>query len=221
MNRLGHGSLRRNRVGGRWNGRGPDGSPSADDAVFVREEGAAAAKDRAGGEPDSFRQGLTGTGSCPTQPFPFRLCSQERPGLLTDGGTRMIARVWQGIVPAEKAEAYGRYLAESDLGVRGYRAIRGNRGVSLLRRVEEGQVRFLLISLWDSEKAIRDYAGADIERARYFDFDRECLLDPDPNVAHYEILVGPGVPEGAGERRGYVSSRIPLISRRSISSSRR
>jgi len=102
----------------------------------------------------------------------------------------MIARVWQGIVPAEKAEAYARYLAESDLGIRGYRSIRGNRGVSLLRRVEAGGVRFLLISLWDSEEAIREYAGADMGRARYFDFDRECLLDPDPNVAHYEVLSG-------------------------------
>jgi heme-degrading monooxygenase HmoA len=107
----------------------------------------------------------------------------------------MIARVWQGIVPVEKAEAYARYLAESNLGIRGYRAIRGNRGVSLLRRVEGGRIRFLLISLWDSEEAIREYAGADIERARYFDFDRECLLDPDPNVVHYEILAGTGVPE--------------------------
>ena len=46
----------------------------------------------------------------------------------------MIARVWHGVVPVEKAEGYGRYLADSELGVRAYRAIRGNRGVSLLRR---------------------------------------------------------------------------------------
>jgi len=102
----------------------------------------------------------------------------------------MIARVWQGIVSAEKAEAYERYLAQSELGVRGYRAIHGNRGASLLRRVEAGGVRFLLISLWDSEEAIREYAGADMDRARYFDFDRDCLLDPDPNVSHYEVLDG-------------------------------
>ena len=27
------------------------------------------------------------------------------------------------------------------------------------------------------------------ERARYFDYDLECLLDPDPNVRHYEVPV--------------------------------
>jgi heme-degrading monooxygenase HmoA len=101
----------------------------------------------------------------------------------------MIARVWHGVVPAEKAEGYARYLAESDRGVRDYQAIRGNRGVTLLRRTDQHRVHFLLISLWDSEEAIRKYAGPDIERAQYFDYDRECLVDPEPTVSHYEVLV--------------------------------
>jgi len=101
----------------------------------------------------------------------------------------MIARVWHGMVPVEKADGYARYLADSDRGVRDYQAIRGNRGVTLLRRTEGRRVHFLLISLWDSEDAIREYAGADIERAQYFAYDLECLLDPEPNVSHFEVLV--------------------------------
>lgn len=101
----------------------------------------------------------------------------------------MIARVWSGVVPVEKASGYSEYLADSDLGVRAYQAIHGNRGVSLLRRVEGDRVHFLLISLWESAEAIREYAGPDIERARYFENDLECLLDPEPNVRHYEVLV--------------------------------
>jgi heme-degrading monooxygenase HmoA len=104
----------------------------------------------------------------------------------------MIARVWHGVVPAEKAEGYGRYLAESDRGVRDYRRIPGNRGVCLLRRAEGGRVHFLLLSFWDSREAIQAYAGPEIERARYFPYDLECLVDPEPNVAHYEVLVAPG-----------------------------
>ena len=50
-------------------------------------------------------------------------------------------------------------------------------------------MHFLLISLWESVDAIREYTGPDIERARYFDYDLECLLDPEPNVRHYEVLV--------------------------------
>jgi heme-degrading monooxygenase HmoA len=100
----------------------------------------------------------------------------------------MIARVWHGIVPVEKTDGYAEYLAGSDLGVRAYQAIRGNRGASLLRRAEGHRVHFLLISLWESAEAIREYTGPDTERARYFSYDLECLVEPEPSVAHYEVL---------------------------------
>ena len=99
-----------------------------------------------------------------------------------------VARVWHGVVPIEKADGYAEYLADSDLGVRAYRVIPGNRGVSLLRRVEGKLVHFLLISFWDSAESIREYTGPHIEQAQYFDYDLECLIDPEPSVAHYEIL---------------------------------
>lgn len=104
----------------------------------------------------------------------------------------MIARVWHGVVPVEKAEGYASYLADSERGVSDYERLPGNRGAWLLRRAEGERVHFLLISLWDSRKAIEAYAGPDIDRAQYFPYDRECLLDPEPNVAHYEVLAAPG-----------------------------
>ncbi len=103
----------------------------------------------------------------------------------------MIARVWHGVVPLEKADGYGEYLRGSDLGVRDYRRTPGNRGAWLFRRVEGDRAHFLLISLWESREAIKAYAGPDIERARYFPYDRECLVDPDSHVTHYEVLVAP------------------------------
>ena len=111
----------------------------------------------------------------------------------------MIARVWHGVVPVEKADGYEKYLAASDRGVRAYQAIRGNRGVSLLRRVEGNRVHFLLISFWDSAAAIREYAGADIDRAQYFEYDRECLLEPEPTVAHHDVVGEPPGESGGAE----------------------
>jgi hypothetical protein len=32
------------------------------------------------------------------------------------------------------------------------------------------------------------YAGADIEQAHYYSYDLECLVNPEPKVAHYETL---------------------------------
>ncbi len=103
----------------------------------------------------------------------------------------MIARVWHGVVPVEKSRGYGEYLAASDRGVRDYQRLPGNRGVCLLRRVEGELAHFLLISLWDSREAIEAYAGPDIEKARYFPYDWECLVDPEPRVKHYEVMVAP------------------------------
>jgi heme-degrading monooxygenase HmoA len=101
----------------------------------------------------------------------------------------MIARVWHGVVPTDKAEGYARYLSDSERGVRDYQDTPGNRGVCLLRRTSGDVVHFLLVSFWDSGEAIRAYAGPDIERARYFPYDLECLVDPETEVQHYEVLV--------------------------------
>jgi hypothetical protein len=49
-------------------------------------------------------------------------------------------------------------------------------------------VRFELISFWDSREAIEAYAGPQIETARYFSFDLECLVDPEPRVSHFEVI---------------------------------
>jgi heme-degrading monooxygenase HmoA len=47
------------------------------------------------------------------------------------------------------------------------------------------------MSFWDSREAIQAYAGSDIDQAQYFAYDRECLIDPEPTVMHYEVLVAP------------------------------
>ena len=108
----------------------------------------------------------------------------------------MIARVWQGVVPMEKADGYGRYLSDSDHGVSDYQKTPGNRGAYLMRRVLGDRVHFLLVSLWESREAIQAYAGPDIKQARYFPYDKECLIEPEPQVAHYEVLASPGGDEG-------------------------
>jgi heme-degrading monooxygenase HmoA len=99
----------------------------------------------------------------------------------------MIARLWRGVTPADKADAYLAYLEAT--GVQDYAAVPGNRGVQVLRRVEDGCAEFLLISLWDSFDAIRVFAGDDIERAVYYPEDANYLLTFEPTVTHYDVLV--------------------------------
>ncbi len=101
----------------------------------------------------------------------------------------MIARTWHGITPAEKADEYAEFLNRT--GVPDYQKTPGNRGVYVLRRLEGDQAHFLLISLWDSYDAIRRFAGEDVEKAFYYPEDPGFLLELEPTVTHYEVLVAP------------------------------
>ena len=98
----------------------------------------------------------------------------------------MIARIWQGRVPASKGDAYYEYLLQT--GVPEYAATPGNQGVQVLRRTEDGVTHFLLLTLWDSVAAIKRFAGEDFERAKYYAADDEFLLEREPCVQHFEVL---------------------------------
>ena len=69
----------------------------------------------------------------------------------------MIARTWHGVTEAAKADEYLDYLNKT--GVAEYRATPGNLGVYVLRRIEGNRAHFLLLTLWESEEAIKRFAG--------------------------------------------------------------
>ena len=98
----------------------------------------------------------------------------------------MIARLWHGITPTSKADDYIEYLNRT--GVPDYRAVEGNRGVHVLRRIEGGQAHFLILTFWDSVEAVKKFAGEDFEKARYYPEDADYLLEFEEKVAHYEVL---------------------------------
>jgi heme-degrading monooxygenase HmoA len=101
----------------------------------------------------------------------------------------MIARIWHGVTPATKADEYFQYLKKT--GLPDYDSTEGNRGVYLLRRLEGDQAHFLTLTFWESEEAIKKFAGEDIEKARYYPEDAQFLLEMEPTVKHYEVLAKP------------------------------
>lgn len=48
-----------------------------------------------------------------------------------------------------------------------------------------------MLTLWESEDAIKRFAGSEIEKAKYYPEDEKFLLELEPNVTHYEVLVQP------------------------------
>lgn len=103
------------------------------------------------------------------------------------GRAGFIMRQWRGRVPDAKAAAYLEFLAGS--GFREYASTPGNLAVYGLRRSSGGVTEFALITLWESVAAIKRFAGEDYEKAHYYPEDKDFLLEFDPQVSHYEVVL--------------------------------
>ena len=97
----------------------------------------------------------------------------------------MITRIWHGATPATKSDEYLNLMRT--IAIPDYRSIPGNKGAYALRRVEGDTAHFLMITFWESEEAIRAFAGGDISVAKYYDFDNDFLLELEPCSTHYEM----------------------------------
>src|SRR6185437_12438139 len=98
----------------------------------------------------------------------------------------MIARRWRGRIPAAKANEYLKLM--KDVGLADYRSTQGNRGAWCLHRHEGDIVQIEMFTLWDDEAAIRRFAGADMLKAKYYAFDRDFLLEVEPEVTQFEVI---------------------------------
>ena len=122
----------------------------------------------------------------------------------------MIARMWRGRTRAADRDRYLEYLRRT--GFPEYAATQGNRGLLAFRRIDGDEAEFLLVTLWDSFDAVRRFAGADPERAKYYPEDGAYLLEMDPHVTHFE-LVAEERPEPGGRSRpsdSYARARSAL-----------
>ena len=97
----------------------------------------------------------------------------------------MIARIWRGATRADDAGAYVDYLKGT--GLKEYRETAGNRGAWLLWRLADDRAEFVTLSFWDSEDAVRGFAGDDIDRAVFYPEDDRFLVERDLTVAHYRV----------------------------------
>ena len=102
-----------------------------------------------------------------------------------DEETPKVARVWHGVTPKVKRQEFIRYVGVT--GMKDLRKSKGNRGAYLFTRDVGDNTEFLLISLWDSEDSIKDFAGADIKKPRYYKKDSEYLAELEPSVTHFEV----------------------------------
>lgn len=101
----------------------------------------------------------------------------------------MILRSWRGATARRDADRYFEYLQGT--GIKEYRETPGNRGVWVLRREIDGRAEFLLLTLWESMDAVREFAGPEPERAVFYPEDDDFLVERDEEVKHYDVLTRP------------------------------
>lgn len=100
--------------------------------------------------------------------------------------SKAITRIWHGRTRVRHAEEYLEFLVKS--GVADYKATPGNLSVKILRRVENDVCHFWTVTTWDSFESIKKFAGEDHEKARYYEEDKQYLLEFEPHVIHCETF---------------------------------
>ena len=98
----------------------------------------------------------------------------------------MIARTWRGVTKREHAQDYIEYL-EGQTFPR-LATMDGFVKATLLRREVAHGTELLAISVWQSEQAIKQFAGETPTRAVVPDQVRALLVEYDEFASHYEVV---------------------------------
>jgi hypothetical protein len=102
----------------------------------------------------------------------------------------VIARVWHGWTKPENADAYEEFMRTNLLPtLTGH--VPGFRGGYLSRRDSDGEVEFLVMTLFDSFEDVRLFAGDDYELPVIEPEAARLLSRGDDRAVHYEVVVAP------------------------------
>jgi heme-degrading monooxygenase HmoA len=84
-------------------------------------------------------------------------------------------------------KAYYSYLEET--GLKDYKNTEGFKDVLVLTREIGEETEYLLITLWESMDAVRNFAGVEPERAVYYPEDDQYFPESERTafVRHYEV----------------------------------
>ncbi len=98
----------------------------------------------------------------------------------------MIARIWHGTTKVADYEAYTEFMKSK--AIPDYKNTKGFVKLTFLRRVEKDIAHFNLITFWENLEVIKNFAGDDYEKAKYYPEDSNFLLEFEEKVLHYEVF---------------------------------
>lgn len=100
---------------------------------------------------------------------------------------KIITRVWHGKTKIEFADEYLKFLEQT--GIKDYKNIPGNLSTEIWRKKEKDVCHFWTVTKWDSFESIKQFAGNDYEKAKYYPGDKKYLLEFEEKVIHTETFV--------------------------------
>jgi heme-degrading monooxygenase HmoA len=100
----------------------------------------------------------------------------------------MIARTWRGTVQAGRGSGYLEIIERT--GLPASRETPGNQGFYVMQRRAGDHDEVFTLSLWESEDAIKAFAGDDISRAVFYPEDDAWLIGRDLHADHWEVVGG-------------------------------
>jgi len=98
----------------------------------------------------------------------------------------MISRHWRGLAKPLHADDYVQHLRSETFPE--LSKIPGFISASILRRNVQRGVEFLVVTNWESLRAIEQFAGRDSEIAVVPEKVQNMMLDYDHRTRHYEVL---------------------------------
>lgn len=98
----------------------------------------------------------------------------------------MIARIWQGKTTIENYDEYTEFMKFK--AIPDYRKTEGFIKLTFLRNTNDNVGHFTLITFWENMKVIKNFAGEDFEKAKYYLEDEKYLLEFEEKVIHYEVF---------------------------------
>ena len=98
--------------------------------------------------------------------------------------TKAIGRMWHGIASKQNLPCILEALSSSRL--RGSLDAKGNLGGLLLSRESNGAAEVYVLTLWESEEAIRGFAGDDLHAPAYRPGDEKYVVSQEPHVKYFD-----------------------------------
>ncbi|MEO0570675.1 MAG: antibiotic biosynthesis monooxygenase [Bacteroidota bacterium] len=98
----------------------------------------------------------------------------------------MVARIWHGKTSIEKFESYTQFLKE--VAIPDYQKTEGFINLTFLRKGINNEGHFTLITFWKNIEVIKNFAGEDFEKAKYYPEDDGFLLEFEEKVQHHEVF---------------------------------